>query len=390
MVRSGHANSGAAGGGFAYEIAARSTDVYVAGSDQRTLGAKSNAFVRKYDAEGNEVWTRRFGSSYVDYASGVAVDSTGVYVAGSLGDLSDGSNVANQDAFLRKYDAEGTEVWTRQFGTSEQDYAVAVAVVAGSVYMSGVTRGALPGQSVSGDNDAFVRKYDTERNEVWTRQFGSSRADLPSGLAADASGVYVAGRTWATLPGQASSWGESDAFVRKYDTQGNEVWTRQFGTSLRDEVNALVVDSSGIYVAGATQGSLPGQTSAGGWDAFVRKYDADGNEVWTRQVGTSGWDFARVVAANANGIYLGGQTEGILQGKRNAGHYDAFVRAYDAEGNGVWTRQFGSADQDEPSGLAVDSHNVYLAGTTWGTLPGQTRPGGPHAAFVRKYGPEGN
>ena len=131
--------------------------------------------------------------------------------------------------FVRKYDAEGTEVWTRQFGTSEQDYAVAVAVVAGSLYVTGVTKGALPGQSVSGDTDAFVRKYDTEGNEVWTRQFGSSGADRPSGVAADAVGVYVAGRTWATLPGQTSAGGESDAFLRKYDTQGNEVWTRQFG-----------------------------------------------------------------------------------------------------------------------------------------------------------------
>ena len=35
---------------------------------------------------------------------------------------------------------------------------------------------------------------------------------------------------------------------------------------------------------------LPGQTSAGGRDTYLRKYDANGNEFWTRQFGTAGMD----------------------------------------------------------------------------------------------------
>jgi hypothetical protein len=40
------------------------------------------------------------------------------------------------------------------------------------------------------------------------------------------------------------------------------------------------LDSSGIYIAGS--GIFPGETTLGGLDAFVRKYDLDGNEVWTQ------------------------------------------------------------------------------------------------------------
>jgi len=35
-----------------------------------------------------------------------------------------------------------------------------------------------------------------------------------------------------------------------------------------------------VYVGGSTAGALPGQSAAGGWDIFVRKYDANGNELW--------------------------------------------------------------------------------------------------------------
>ncbi|HLF85583.1 MAG TPA: hypothetical protein VI584_00715, partial [Nitrospiria bacterium] len=56
-------------------------------------------------------------------------------------------------------------------------------------------------------------------------------------------------------------------------------WTRQFGDSVSTHASGVSVDASGVYVAGDTQGTLPGQTSSGGIDdTFVRKYDLDGNE----------------------------------------------------------------------------------------------------------------
>ncbi|MCH8979561.1 MAG: SBBP repeat-containing protein, partial [Armatimonadetes bacterium] len=79
-----------------------------------------------------------------------------------------------------------------------------------------------------------------------------------------------AGGTSGTLPGQTSA-GNFDAFVRKYDADGNEVWTRQFGGSGSDRASGISVDASGVYVAGSTTGTLPGQTSAGSADAFVVK-----------------------------------------------------------------------------------------------------------------------
>ena len=53
-------------------------------------------------------------------------------------------------------------------------------------------------------------------------------------------------------------------------------WTRQFGSAGHDRATAVAVDASGVYVAGATEGALPGQTSAGSIDAFLRKYDRAG------------------------------------------------------------------------------------------------------------------
>ena len=143
------------------------------------------------------------------------------------------------------------------------------------------------GQCQDESRDAFVRKYDAAGNELWTRQFGA-HARRVHGVAADASGVYVAGTHRQALCRARPPGISVDAFVRRYDAGGNELWTRQFGTAGVDDAFGVAVDASGVYVAGVTSGTLPGQTSTGGGDAFVRKYDAAGTEVWTRQFGTAG------------------------------------------------------------------------------------------------------
>lgn len=106
----------------------------------------------------------------------------------------------------------------------------------------------------------------------WTRQFGTSGADEAQGVALDSGGnAYVVGWVFRALPQQASS-GTVDAFVRKYDALGNEVWTRQLGTDDTDLALAVAVDGTGhAHAVGSTRGTLPGQASAGSRDAVIVK-----------------------------------------------------------------------------------------------------------------------
>ncbi|TLZ48428.1 MAG: hypothetical protein E6K18_08915 [Methanobacteriota archaeon] len=114
---------------------------------------------------------------------------------------------------------------------------------------------------------------------AWLRQFGSAipADDESRAVAVDATGVYVAGVTRGAFPGQMNAGGPEDIFVAKYDRAGGGLWSRQFGSSASDRALAIAVDATGVYVAGYTPGTLPGQTSAGGVDAFLAKYTTDGD-----------------------------------------------------------------------------------------------------------------
>lgn len=324
-------------------------------------------------------WTRQFGSDGMDEVTGMAVDGQGnIYVAGwSIGALPGQASAGGADIFIRKYGPGGREQWTRQAGSPDYDVAIGVAANgAGDSYVVGWTAGALPGQASFGRNDAFVARYGPSGEALWTRQFGSEGFEVAVGVAVDGQGnAYVAGWTSATLPGQDSAGG-MDAFLRKYDASGTELWTRQFGSRDNEEATGISVSGDGrVYVSGWTSGELDGQEQAGGVDSFVSVFGVDGEALWTRQFGASADDQATDVAVDGGGhIYVTGWTWDSLAEEVSAGGVDSYVRQYDAQGNALWTRQFGSPSLDQPNSLVVDSDDsVYVVGFT-NYAPPEKRP----------------
>lgn len=302
-------------------ISAHSTGVYVVGTSFGT----TNAFVIKYDADGNRVWPslRRFRTA-ARLPLNISVTASGIYVAGNteVSSSDQDKTLFIQEPFIRKYNLKGTELWIREFETDFSNVINGISGVASGVYVVGRTHGALPGQESAGGTDAFIRKYDPDGIELWTRQYGTPGSDFASGVAAHPSGVYVVG--W-TLKGR-----DDDAFVYKYDTEGNQLWARQFSTmTLNPSDLAISADLSGVYVAGWTEESFPGLSSAGGDDAFVRMWDNHGVELWTSQFGTQFSDRALAVAADSSGLYLAGQTEGAFPRRAGGGGIsDAFVAKF--------------------------------------------------------------
>ena len=340
-------------------------------------------------------FTRQLGTAASDAGAGVATDANGnVYVAGYTGGALDGqTSTGSVDLFVVKYDSKGVKQWTRQMGTAWDDFGYSVATDAnGNVYVAGYTGGVLDGLSSAGGIDMFVVKYDTNGIKQWTRQMGTAWDDFGYSVATDTNGnVYVAGSTGGALDGQTTAGGW-DAFIIKYDTDGVKQWARQLGTATNDGGNNIATDASGnVYVAGNTDGALDGQASAGGYDVFVAKYDTNGVKQWTRQLGTVTTDYGYGLATDANGgIFVSGSTFDSLDSQTPFGNGDLFVVKYDTSGVKQWARQLGTATSDYGRSVATDtSGNIYVTGFTDGALDGQASAGG-NDVFVVKYDSNGN
>ncbi len=179
--------------------------------------------------------------------------------------------------------------WIRQFGTSGSEQSATVSAdILGNVFVAGLTGGTFSGPPINAGS-VYLRKYDATGTASWTRQIAPQEDNGRGVVAADGLGnVYVGGDTTGNVA--APNAGETDYFLRKYDTSGNVLWTRQAGSLSYDYLQKATVDLSGnVYLTGYTAYDLAGP-NLGGYDAFLIKYDSLGNKIWSRQIGTTGED----------------------------------------------------------------------------------------------------
>lgn len=348
----------------------------------QTSGGSSDGFAGRFDIDGNVVWLRQFGTNAEDTGFSGSIDAAGnLFVTGSTaGTWPDKLSAGGLDGYVRKYDPDGNELWTRQFGSSVDDSGSAVSVDStGNVLVVGWTAGTLPNQMPLGGSDAFAKKFDNAGNELWTRQFGSTSADFAWAVAVDrAANVLIAGDTGETPTGG------NDAFVRKLDAAGNDLWVKPLGSMRDDESFGIDVDAqNNIVWVGTTLTAPADPDTEGHYDAFVRKLDPAGNELWQQQFGSPDEDGASAVDTDAAGnIVVVGYTYGALTPEPNAGETDAFIRRCDPAGNEVSTRQFGTALEDDAYATRLeDDGRILVAGYTYGVL-GATPSAGESDGYV--------
>ncbi|RCJ29606.1 hemolysin [Nostoc minutum NIES-26] len=371
-------------------LASSATDacgnLYVAGLTNDSLGGANagsdDVWVAKYDSNGNQQWIKQFGTSKADFATSVATDNKdNFYLLGlTKGDL-EGFNQGqdNYDVWVSKYDSNGNQQWIQQFGVGLIDSSFSMKVDGDrNVYLTGFSikqqQNGLIFQPDGYADDPWVTKFDSNGNQQWFQQFGSSALDEAYAVDVSNDGsIYSTGWTLGDLGGKNA--GLYDLWLTKHDNNGQLEWIRQFGTKDYEFPRGIGTDSqSNVYMTGWTLGNLGGQ-NAGSDDAWVAKYDSNGNQQWIQQFGTSGDDASLSMKVDLNGnIFLAGYTDKDLGGK-NAGSNDAWIAKYDSNGNQQWIQQFGTSGDDAATSVSVDNTgNVYVTGITEGSF-GNTNAG---------------
>lgn len=339
--------------------------------DGETNHGGTDAVLIKYDSPGNRVWTKLIGGSGDENGNAVAFDPNGaVYVAGTTNtsDLTfdNQANIGGKDAFVAKYDVDGNFQWTVFVGGTADDFGTGVAADgAGNIYIVGYTYSSFGSQTNAGNTDGFIAQLDSSGNPGWTHFVGAAAFETIRAIAFHGpTALYCAGSASGSIDGEINN-GNNDVLITKFDTSGNQPWTKLAGGTLDDSANGIAADSTGLYAAGTTLStSFNGQTNAGGTDAFIIKYDPDGNPLWTRFSGGSGIENGYASALDSSGnCYVAGSTTSSFNGKTNAGGSDAFVTGWDADGNHGTTTFYGGALNDYAYGIGFGWSTVYMTGT---------------------------
>lgn len=378
-------------------------DVAAVGSFQNTIDFgggplaavhQDDIFIMKRDSAGQHLWSRRFGSSSPDYASGVAVDSQGAVLASGRMDLSFSLGGAvlpcSKAAFFAKYaSGNGAHLWSRCTGASPVIRRVQVDsadnMIAAGYTVNGSADFGGGAIGTYGSGDAVIVKYKgTDGSYMWSKRYGGAYQDYGQGLAVGANDeVFLSGMFKATMNvGGAGlvSVGSFDIFVTKLSSVGAHLWSKSYGDSFDDVANDVAVGPQGdVVIVGAFNGTVDfgggPMTSQGDQDIFVVKLKgADGTFLWGKRFGSGDGDEARDVEIDANGEVvvsgrIGSNVDFGAGPLTNKGGQDMFVARFSSAGVVIWANSYGTSSTDDVFGLALDSFGgPVIGGSYYGAI----------------------
>lgn len=300
-------------------------------------------FVAKFDKDGKHQWSKKFGGADADRAERVTTDSSGdVWIAGTFtgaanfgfGPVTSAGirdviilklSGASGDA-LKAIPVGGGIVDPEDMADTGDDYGFGIDVDANdNVFVTGYFSNTMsfPGGgdlTSAGGQDVFVAKLNSNGGHVWSERFGGAQDDWAYDLKVDKTSgeVVITGFFEETIDFGGSaidSNGSSDMFLAKLTNDGGHVFSagygdaqaqRDFGTFYTNTWLSLDLDATGnIYLAGPlVNGATFGVTqvkSAGGMDAFVAKFAANGTVLFGKPFGTPGTEIGLDIAATNSG-----------------------------------------------------------------------------------------
>ncbi len=243
--------------------------------------------------------------------------------------------------------------------------AVARAVAAasdGSVYVLADLDGDSATSAIKGVRDVALMKYDSAGKLAFTRMLGAAGAASGFALAVSAQGkVAVAGSVTGALSNAGLASGGADSFVTLFDGGGSEIWTARRGAVADDEARALAfAPDGGVIVAGRTDSALGPALALGGADAYVRGYSASGVELFSRQFGTADDDRASALLVRDDGSGGAEIVTGGVENKRGVLRRFTYSSAAGFAAGAV--RDIGDLRDGAINALAADGSALYVGG----------------------------
>jgi len=158
-----------------------------------------------------------------------------------------------------------------------------------------------------------------------------------------------------------------DIYVIKFDSNFNIIWNKYYGGSKKDYAESIIEDSQGNFLILGESESINGdiQHNNGSYDVFLIKIDTNGNLIWNKNYGGSGYegisqDNALIETNDGNFIFVGYTTSNDFDISNNNGGYDVWIVKVDSSGNLIKQKTFGGSNDDFGRKISKFNNNIIV------------------------------
>lgn len=328
---------GGSGEDEGWKVLSTSDGGILIGGSTRSYGSGiQQAYIVKFDENGQEEWNNVIGSSVAEYIHDMKQTPDGGFII--FGTTYSWNAAPTGNAFLVKVLNTGTVEWAKSIGpNTESEYGHSISLTSDGGYIAG----GLGKSNSAGGYDFNIHKVDAAGDFAWGTYIGSSSNDECMGVFEMANGEYTA------LGYSGEQSGVQRIGMMRLNSDGTLSWAKELESQ---DVNTWPIDyaldlDSNIVIVGRA------------WDStnsiWVGKMDLDGNFLWSKQFSEG---TAHGVEVNANGdIFVSGVTE--MQGTMGE---DGFAMKLDGTGDIQWMNIYQHADQDYFNDLDLHTNGTLL------------------------------
>jgi uncharacterized repeat protein (TIGR01451 family) len=310
---------GGNGEDFGHSIIQTRDRGYIAAGFSESFGSDNDmdVYVIRTDVDGTETWSNSYDDGFIEHGYSIIETPDKSFLV--VGDIRQ-TQLSNSNVYLLKIDERGKKIWSKQFGGTGNDagYRIIQTINNGGYLIIGTTN-----SSGSGDEDVYLLKIDAQGNQVWAKTYGAAGNDYGRGVLELSDGYLVTGTAYNAANESA------DLYLLKVDFNGNQLWQKFYGSPNDiDEGYDLVMSNDGNIVLAGYTGSLS--------DVWLLKVTPDGTGIWTKTFGGELGDQAFDILKAGNGdLIVTGVTE------IDPTNSDAFLARFDADGNEIWFNNVG-------------------------------------------------
>ncbi len=345
----------------------------IAGETENPSAEERDMLLLRVDSSGNLLWSKTYGGPERETVNDVVrTRDNGLLLTSEKyqPDKQEGENLT-----LIKTDANGNLQWKKIFdeggneteGFSMQPTPDKGYILTGMVKNMSVVSSAFFNMSAE-DQGLYMLKLDENGNALWSRRFSygeGNTASTGTSVIVAKDGSYLAagniarqGRTDRKIEKPAQTVNMEDVrnvLLIKVKPNGSLQWAREYKAN-RLTVGYSVIEKKegGFLLAGNTS------ISKGNLDIFLMNLDKEGNVIWSKTFGGSGFEsLADVLQTPDGGFVVSGMTQ-----SSGAGSIDVLNFKVDKEGNLQWAKTYGGESEDYPSRILITKDGIVVVGTT--------------------------
>lgn len=295
-----------------------------------SFGAGDEDFlVIKTDASGNIEWSKAYGGPLMDRSNSIDTLPGGYLITGHSLNFGGGNNY-----LIIKTDLLGNIIWAKSYGGSsneEPHNRETIFYPDGSMLIGGM------GQSFgAGAKEMLLVKFDSTGNMLWNKYYGTGTANEWGRDITRTSTDEI------LIVGTMDETSTTSKFaLLKTDSNGNVKWGKTYNNAGAGRSAKVIEGNDGGYIIVGKVNDI----GAGNNDVFLVKTDTSGNVLWSKTYGGSGSEWGYEIVSVPGGYIVSGSATSF-----GFGQADLFVFKTDDSGNLIWSKTYGgNAPEETPT-----------------------------------------